>query len=130
MSLGRRMVLTLPLAEGRNTEKDGHWSRRAKAKKAYFQKCDNLQLLGKVPGPPPRAFGRAAITVVMRVWNENDGDNAMARLKSTCDWLKSRGYIVDDRLRHLRWNGQPEQVIDRGPSCGTVVITLTEILDF
>lgn len=29
------------------------------------------------------------------------------------DWLKTRGYIVDDRRKCLTWAGFPEQVVAR-----------------
>ncbi len=42
-----------------------------------------------------------------------DDDNAMARHKPLLDWLKTRGYIADDRKKNIVWEGLPEQIVKR-----------------
>ena len=50
----------------------------------------------------------------------------MARAKHALDWLKRRGYIVDDRRTCLTWAAVPTQEISRKkPS--TLTLTLTPL---
>mgnify|MGYP001617675201 CR=1 FL=1 len=43
-----------------------------------------------------------------------DDGNALHRCeKWPCDWLKTRGYIVDDRRSCLTWETLPAQVVKR-----------------
>lgn len=108
-----RLVLTVPLppnqANGRM-----HWRVKNQKRKAYLAACDALQLTGKIPPPPLRAWDRARLTAVCYVGAEHDLDNLMARAKWSIDWLVSRGYIEDDKGKHLEWTGFPEQVVKRG----------------
>lgn len=117
------MKLTLPLppnlANGR-----GHWRKRYAKQTAYMQKCDTLQLIGKVPRPPREPVG-GKISATFYVWSLNDLDNLMARFKWAGDWLVTRGYIAGDSPRDIEWAGIPEQVVDRKNP--RLVITITPV---
>lgn len=90
-----------------------HWRVKERERVAYLARCDTLQGLGLVPDPPPQPFTRAELRSVMRLGAAMDDDNAMHRHKWALDWLKTRGYIVDDRKKCLRWAGFPEQRVKR-----------------
>ncbi len=69
---------------------------------------------GILPPPPPQPLAKAVITARLTLWNPMDEGNAMTRAeKLPCDWLKTRGYLVDDSRKHLRWGGIPTQRISR-----------------
>lgn len=103
----------LPMPPNTANER-GHWRTRHQARKAYFAHLDIL-LAGKILPPPPEApMQKAIITAKLTLWNPMDEGNAMHRAeKLPCDWLKTRGYIVDDSRKHLKWGGIPEQRITR-----------------
>lgn len=90
-----------------------HWRVKHNLKKAYWEKCDGLQLVGFLPPPPDDPFERATATVRLYVHNLMDEGNAMARLKWIEDWLVTRGYLVDDRSRNLHYPEPAQQTIDR-----------------
>jgi hypothetical protein len=98
----------------------------ARAKKAYLAQLDRLQGAGLVPPPPPVAFRAATITSHMTLGGAMDDDNAMVRHKWPLDWLKTRGYIADDRRTCLTWTGFPSQTVTR-KAPPTLTLTLTEI---
>lgn len=104
-----------------------HWSRVYGMKKRYYQDCDARQQLGIIPAPPLTPFRRTVAGVTMRLGNPMDDDNAMGRLKWVWDWLKTRGYILDDRRKNLS-QGIPRQIIERG-NPPSVFLTLTEITE-
>jgi hypothetical protein len=116
-------TLTLPLppnlANGR-----GHWRKKHRERREYFAACDQRQGAGLVPAPPAVALAHAWITAVITHTHWSDDDNAMARLKWSVDWLKTRGYIADDSRKCLTWTGLPHQHITRQFEPG-VQITLT-----
>ena len=72
-----------------------HWRSKHKLKKAYWDRCDMLQLIGKLP-PPGQPLRQANATVHFYTHNLMDESNAMARLKWIEDWLVTRGYLVVD----------------------------------
>ena len=107
-----RFVIPMPpnLANARM-----HWAKKHKERVAYFAKLDELQRYGLLPAPPRVPFPKATIGAVMHLGAAMDEGNAMHRAeKWPCDWLKTRGYIVDDRRSCLRWVGFPQQVVKRG----------------
>jgi hypothetical protein len=103
---GCALVLTLPmplnLANARL-----HWRAKDRERDAYFTHCDALQARNAVPAPPAVPLVRATIAAAMVLGGHMDDDNAMARLKWPVDWLRTRGYIADDRRKNLRWTGFP-----------------------
>ncbi len=92
----------------------GHWAIQHRARKAYHAHLDLLLAGGILPPPPPTPLAKATISAVMTLHNPMDEGNAIHRAeKWPCDWLKTRGYIVDDSKKHLKWAGLPVQRISR-----------------
>lgn len=120
------LVFTLPMPENlTNPRRRGHWAAVHGAKQKYLAACDLLQKFGQVPPPPRRPLGRVTIASVMRLGAAMDDDNAMARHKWALDWLKTRGYVADDRRNNIRWVSLPHQVVKRKQAY-QLEITLTE----
>lgn len=117
-----RFTFPLPpnLANGRM-----HWRTLTRKKTAYNADCDVLQL-HELPPPPAQPFARATIAVTLTVGAQMDHDNAVARCKWPIDWLVTRGYLVDDKPKHLSWTGFPLQRVRRSEH--GVDITLTPLL--
>jgi hypothetical protein len=99
-----------------------HHMVRHRLKTAYWALCDTLQAGGILPPPPVAPWARVAVTSHMTLGNPMDDDNAMARHKPLLDWLKTRGYIVDDRRKCLTWDGLPEQRVSRKNAPGIELI--------
>jgi hypothetical protein len=121
------LVFTLPLPD-RSFSPNGrsHWAVKHKKKNALWAMAD-LLVKGKInPKPPKTPWNKATIRVRCVVGAINDVDNLMARLKPTCDWLVTRGYVVDDKPKHLKWEGMPEQRVSRKNS-PEIEITLTRV---
>jgi hypothetical protein len=92
-----------------------HWTRKHRERRAYFARLDELLAFGQFPRPPKAPFAKATIRAVMHLGAAMDEGNAMHRAeKWPCDWLKTRGYIVDDNRKCLTWEGLPEQIVKRG----------------
>jgi hypothetical protein len=112
-----RWTFTLPLppnmANGR-----GHWRTRDRTRKQYLAQCDEAQLRGLVPPPPPKPLPRALLTAHLTLGGAMDDDNAAARCKHAIDWLVTRGYLVDDRRTCLKWTGFPTQTVSRSMPSG------------
>ena len=102
-----------------------HWAVRGREKKDYLAQCDQRQNAGLIPPPPKTPFKQALISSWMLLGGAMDDDNALARHKWPLDWLKTRGYIVDDRRTCVKWTGLPEQEVKRGVDY-RLEITLTE----
>lgn len=109
------MKLVFPMPPNLTNRRSGasHWAVRGKEKKNYLAQCDERQNAGLLPAPPKRPFLSATLSSVMHLGAAMDEDNALARHKWALDWLKTRGYIVDDRRKCVRWSGFPDQVIKR-----------------
>lgn len=85
----------------------------AAMRKQYFKMLDERQNNGLIPPPPKVALKHVDIRTAMHVGRRNDDDNAMIRAyKWPCDWLKTRGYIVDDAGPYCRMF-PPEQIVKR-----------------
>lgn len=109
-----------------NPKRAGHWRVVAARKKQWMAQCDALQQIGVLPAPPKTPYGKVVLSAVMRLGHAMDDENAFARAsKFPCDWLKTRGYIRDDRKQVVRWAGLPEQIVGRKQDY-TVELTLTE----
>jgi len=103
-----------------------HWRVKLNAKKEYFSQLDWLQDLGGIPEPPRVPITKARISARMVVGAEHDDDNAMARAyKLPLDWLKTRGYIVDDKRKCVRCD-VPEQIVKRGAEY-VVELSISEV---
>lgn len=92
-----------------------HWAVKHLKRTAYFEACDALQLTGDVPPPPPTPIAKAVIQETLYVGSEMDDDNAAARTKWAVDWLKTRGYIADDKRANLLRKGYPDQRVRLKP---------------
>lgn len=106
------IVFKLPippnLANGR-----GHSRWSGAQKKRYFERLDRRQGYGLIPPPPKEPFAKAELHAVLELGAAMDDDNAKLRAyKWPCDWLKTRGYIVDDRKTRLTMH-DPEQSVKR-----------------
>lgn len=108
-----------------NAGNKAHWSVTHGQKQRYYATCDLMQKLGMLPKPPARPFKQAALTSLMRLGAWMDDDNAMARHKFVLDWLKTRGYVTDDRKKNIRWTALPEQKVGRKQKYN-IELTLTE----
>ena len=100
------MKFTLPLPPNRANRRR-HWRTEKKEHDDYFLAC--LVRYGK---KPKRTFEKARIKVKAYTHQTMDTDNLMARLKHAVDFLVTRGYIVDDKPKHLEWD-MPTQAVDR-----------------
>ena len=118
------LTLTLPMPPNIANGAHGHWQQRHQGKKRYWAVLDSLQLRGAIPPPPHRPFLKASLSSVMHLGGAMDDSNAMRRHKWVEDWLKTRGYIVDDRKKCLTWTGFPEQIVKRDGNY-RLVLTLT-----
>lgn len=118
------LTLTLPMppnmANGRV-----HWRKKWRGQIEYANQCDACVVYGRQPGPPPRPFDGVTLSATLYCWALHDDDNALARIKWAADYLKTRGYIVDDKRPHCRFT-IPEQVIDRKDQRLVLTITPTE----
>lgn len=112
-----------------------HWRTLHREKLAYWTTLDALASFGArvtgagwcgfvVPAPPAAPLDRATLASHMVLGAAMDDDNAMTRHKWVVDWLRTRGYIVDDRKRRLTWAGFPEQTVSRKET-PRITLTLT-----
>jgi hypothetical protein len=105
----------------------GHSRTHNNSKKSYWAQLDELQLVGKLPKPPRFPLAKVAATGSMHLPNKLDMDNKWARIKWPMDWLKTRGYIVDDSESHVRWLNDIEQNVDRSGRPAALIVTLVEV---
>jgi hypothetical protein len=117
-------VLPLPINIGNSRT---HWSAKLKAKKAYWNLCDLMLMAKRLPPRPARPYPWARLTAVIHHTHDTDADNREARLKWALDWLKTRGYIVDDSDAYLE-----RQTVCGAVRCRTLtdrrlVLTLTPL---
>lgn len=103
-----------------------HWAVRHVRRTEYFEACDALQARGAVPPPPSKPFEKATMLATLYVGGAMDQDNSVSRMKWSLDWLKTRGYIADDRAKNLQWLGFPNQRVKRDGNY-RVELTLTEL---
>jgi hypothetical protein len=124
MTARRTFVLVVPMPINvANTPM--HWAKKNRLRGEYFQKLDNLHLQKKIPNAPARALAKASISSVMYLGKIMDTDNAISRHKWVLDWMKTRGFIVDDKPGVLSWSAFPCCVVKHGEE-HRIEITLTE----
>jgi hypothetical protein len=105
-----------------------HWRAKYATRKTYIARLDELQNAGLLPPPPTLPFKKSLVSSVMHLGAAMDDDNALARHKVILDFLKTRGYIVDDRKKNLVWHSLPEQVVKRMKDGGyRIELTLREM---
>jgi hypothetical protein len=96
-------TLTLPLPPNLANPSSGrgNWRAAANGKRRYFRQLDGLQNCGLIPPPPTTPYDGVVLDAWMGLGARMDDDNAMLRAyKWPCDWLRTRGYIVDDQQPH------------------------------
>ncbi len=103
-----------------------HWRTKHRAKVDYWATLDMWQAHKLIPPPPSQPFAKASLRSAMLLGAAMDDDNAMHRHKFALDWLKTRGYIVDDKKKCLTWEGFPSQTVKRGQPY-TLTLTLTPL---
>lgn len=123
---GLVLVVPMPANAANRASGRSHWRIRHSERTRYWAQLDERQRCGLLPPPPPEPFERAVIASTMYLGNPMDDDNAMMRHKVVVDWLRTRGYLRDDRKRVLTWAGMPEQVVKRGQEY-RIVLTLTPL---
>jgi hypothetical protein len=117
-------VLPLPINSGNSRT---HWAAKDKARREYMQVCDYLAMAKRLPGRPAKPFSRAQLTAAIHHTHDTDADNREARLKWAIDWLKTRGYIVDDSDAHLDRTELCRAVPCRKNTDRKLVLTLTPV---
>lgn len=126
------MKFVIPLPPQRANAR-GHWRVQHRAKLAYWSTLDGIQLLRQhdgysIPDPPPEPLQKASASATVYLWNLMDSFNCGARFKWIEDWLVTRGYLLDDRMKNLHWSALPEQIIDRSkPRRDRVELTIEAI---
>lgn len=109
-----------------NPNRMGSWRGKHFRREKYFKQLDELQNVGLLPAPPSAPLKKAVGLVTMYLGSEMDSDNSASRCKWIWDWLKTRGYIVDDRRKNLVLESYPQQRIKRDKNY-RVEITLSEL---
>ena len=110
----RTLTFAFPLPPNLNREQTQHWGAKHRQRKDWYALCDKLQTYGKLPAPPVKPLARATVSAVLVMPAAMDEDNAFRRAsKWPMDWLKTRGYIVNDTRKVLTWTGLPDQRITR-----------------
>lgn len=122
-----RLVFRFPMPANLTNAASGrsHWRVKHGEKQKFYSVCDLMQKAGLLPPAPEQPFSKVVLSSVMYLGAHMDDDNALARHKSVLDWLKTRGYLVEDRKKNIRWAGLPEQVVKRKQQYA-IEITLTE----
>jgi len=121
-----RFEFPLPMNRGQDT---GNGKHRSQMKKKYYKELDGLLLANLLPGPPKLPLLRAFASASVFAHNKNDDDNVMARMKWPQDWLKSRGYISEDKRPYLTWVSIPEQTIDRSGRPAVIIMHIVEAVE-
>lgn len=97
-----------------NPARKSHWAVKHRGKVDFYDAADSLQEAGILPPPPRVPFVRVRVSATLYMPKAMDDDNAMARAsKWPMDWLKTRGYITDDRKQVVTWTGFPTQVVGK-----------------
>lgn len=123
------LVLDVPMpptltnsAKGRSR----HWRVAWLEKTNYWKRLDSMLMAGLIPPPMLQPWSKVRIASVMHLGGAMDDDNAMARHKPLLDWIKTRGYVTDDRKKNIKWDALPEQIVKRNGHY-RIVLTLSEI---
>lgn len=90
-----------------------HWRVKENHRQAFMAACDMKRIAGELPPPPDRPFPLVTAKVTLYLGSAMDDDNAANRCKWAWDWLKTRGYILDDKRANLKQLGFPDQKVKR-----------------
>lgn len=110
----RILLFTFPLPPNRNRAKNsGSWAWNA-AKKTWNANADVASMRKGFPRKPDTPYTSITVSAKLVMPAAMDEENAFYRAsKCPMDWLKTRGYIVDDSRKVVTWRGLPEQLIGR-----------------
>lgn len=103
-----------------------HWRTKHAAKKTWMSRVDLLVSAKLIPSPPSEPWHKAILTVHIATGNTMDADNMVSRCKWAIDWLVTRGYLLNDDPKCLRWSGMPTQEIVRKPNTFYLLLTLEQ----
>ena len=129
MAEARTFRFEFPMPPNPNKNKATNARSGHHAKKAYYRQLDELQQIGRLPAPPKLPLMRVLVSAAVFIWNKMDDDNASHRMKWPQDWLKKRGYIVDDRRPFLQWIAPPEQTCDRSGRPEVIIMHIKELVE-
>lgn len=114
-----------------NANNRQHWAVAERQRKRYVDELDVRLNLRQFPQPPHKPFPYVSIASTWYVFGRHrslDSDNATRRLKPVIDWLRRRGYFVDDSRLHCVVQ-TPVEVRDKPPHgvplLSSVRLTLT-----
>lgn len=120
MSEPLRFVVPMPPHVTNRARGSTHWRRAYTEKREYWNTLDYIACSNgaafptmKIPRPPGQPFECVAVRSLMHLGGAMDDDNALARHKPLLDWLKTRGYLVDDRKKNVVWEALPDQKVRR-----------------
>jgi hypothetical protein len=123
--MSQSITITVPLPPNLANARMHHMTKH-RAMKRYFKQLDARQNGGLIPPPPAQPWPSVVITAEMRLAGRMDDENAKYRCyKWPCDWLKTRGYLVDDKQPYCTMR-DPVQVVKRLPDWQyEITLTLT-----
>jgi len=107
----------------------GHWAVNYRAQRDYYNRLDNLQLIGFLPRLPAEPMGLVRLDVVAVLARRNDSDNLVARCKWPIDWLVSRRYLKSDDPSVLDWPMMPEKRVSR-KEAPRLTFTITDMVRY
>lgn len=118
------LVFEFPLPANRGNARFGHFYAQHRSKKKYWELLDTLAMAKRIPRAPQRPYPQAAAEIVLRTYRPMDQDNSHARVKDVLDWLRTRGYLVDDNPAAFSYTltCAPAKLAD----CG-ITLRLTEL---
>ncbi len=119
------LVFRFPLPPNNGNQR-GHWRTRHAAHVAFRDACDLLQAGAVLPPPPAQPWQKAVVSASFVTYNAMDVDGSVSRCKHAIDWLVTRGYLVDDKPKHLSWAGMPDQRVSH-KNTPELLITLTRV---
>lgn len=106
------LMMNLPMPPNLGNSR-GHSRWSGAQKKRYFEILDKRQLFGMLPEPPKQPWDNVQLRADLHLGARMDDDNAKFRAyKWPADWLRTRGYIVDDKRPHCQML-DPAQFIKR-----------------
>lgn len=114
--------IPLPPKDVRPNGQHGHWSRKAKAKKAYRSQCHYLALEALNKRTPERwKKAKVQVTAYFKTARHMDPDNLIASLKSAFDGIADAQIVANDKGL---WPERP--VILKDPKTPRIELILTE----
>jgi hypothetical protein len=115
------MTLPAPLSLAENAR---FKPTRNTARRRYLELCDRLASMGAIPPVPEEPLRGVVVHVTLFVRSRVRADEAAQRSEPALQWLVERGYLLSDRLPHVRvpW---PECRLDRTRSTAYLQIRIS-----